>query len=461
MTRRLSLLDTISVIVGIVIGAGIYETPPLVFNNTSGVWSGLGVWALGGILSLVGAFTYAELATTYPRSGGDYVYLTRAYGPWSGFLFGWAQLAVIMTGSIGMMAYIFGDYAARFTGASPGSSFVFAAGAVVVLTVVNVFGVSVGKVAQNVLSAVKVLGLGGIAVATLYLLAAGDSEVGTVEAAESGGGAQAAGSFAFAMVLVFLTYGGWNDAAFVVADMQDSRRIAPALIMGTLAVTVIYLAVNGAYLAALGLDGVRGSNAVAADVLQRAVGPPGGRAMSGLVMISALGAANGLIYTGSRLYATLGADYSIFGALGRWHPRLQSPVYALAVQAVISLVMIAAVGSQVGQTSLNEGFSAIGMEGLNWQGRGGFDSLLRCTAPVFWLFFLLTSLSLFVLRWRDPQVTRPFTAPLYPLLPLVFSAMCGYMLYSGLNYAGSLGLIGGALLLAGLPLYLVSRRRTT
>jgi amino acid transporter len=450
------LLDTISVIVGIVIGAGIYETPPLVFQNIGGVWSGLGVWALGGLLCLIGAFTYAELATTYPRSGGDYVYLTRAYGPWAGFLFGWAQLAVIMTGSIGMMAYIFGDYAARFSEADEGASFLFAGGAVVVLSAVNVFGVSVGKMAQNFLSAIKVLGLVGIVVAGLYLFAGSGSSAGSAEASETGA---AGGSLAFAMVLVFLTYGGWNDAAFVVADMQDPRRIAPALILGTLAVTAIYLAVNAAYLAALGLDGVRGSNAVAADVLQQAMGPAGGRVMSALVMISALGAANGLIYTGSRLYATLGADHAVFGALGRWHPRLGSPIYALAAQAVICLLMIAAVGSEFGQSALNRAFGAMGMDDLNWHGRGGFDSLLRCTAPIFWLFFLLTSLSLFVLRWRDPTITRPFTAPLYPLLPLVFTVVCGYMLYSGIDYAGRLGLVGGALLLVGLPLYLISRPR--
>jgi len=120
--------------------------------------------------------------------------------------------------------------------------------------------------------------------------------------------------------------------------------------------------------------------------------------------------------------------------------------------------MIAGVGSQFGQNSLNAAFSSIGMENLSWEGRGGFDSLLRCTAPIFWLFFLLTSLSLFVLRWKDPQVTRPFTAPLYPLSPMIFSATCGYMLYSALDYAGRLGLVGGALLVVGLPLYFVSRR---
>lgn len=464
MTRRLSLLDTISVIVGIVIGAGIYETPPSVFGMVGGMWSGLGVWALGGVLSLIGAFTYAELATTYPRSGGDYVYLTRAYGPWAGFLFGWAQLAVIMTGSIGMMAYIFGDYAARFFDTKPNTSFGYAAGAVVVLTVVNVFGVSVGKLTQNLLSATKVLGLGGIVAAAVYLLARGmGAESATAVAAESGGDSGAPVMLGLALVFVLYTYGGWNDAAFVVAEMQDSRRIAPALILGTLAVMLIYLVVNGAYLAVLGLDGVRGSDAVAADVLDRALGETGGQIISVLVMISALGAVNGLIYTGSRLYATVGSDYAIFGALGRWNPRLGAPVYALAVQAVITLFMILAVGSAVGQGLLDDVFTWIGIEDekWSWEGTGGFRSLLAMSAPVFWLFFMLTSLSLIRLRWLDPQATRPFQVPLYPELPLVFTASCGYMLYSSIDYAGRLGLVGGALMLIGLPLYLISRRRTT
>jgi APA family basic amino acid/polyamine antiporter len=457
--RRLSLIDTISVIVGIVIGAGIYETPPLVFQNVGGVWSGLGVWALGGFLCLVGAFTYAELATTYPRSGGDYVYLTRAYGPWAGFLFGWAQLAVILTANIGMMAYIFGDYAAAFFNTGEESSFGYAVGAVVALTVLNVFGVAVGKVAQNILSAIKVVGLCGIVAAAVYLLASGAAG-GNAENAVAGSPQTSGGSFAFAMVLVFLTYGGWNDAAFVVAEMRDSRRIAPALILGILAITAIYLAVNAAYIAALGFQGVRDSNAVAADVLTKAFDETGGQAMSALVMISALGAANGLIYTGSRLYATVGADYSIFSALGRWNPTLRSPVYALVAQAVISLLMIAAVGSASGQNALNEAFRWMGMEDLSWEGRGGFDSLLRCTAPIFWLFFLLTSLSLFLLRWKDPHIARPFTTPFYPLSPILFSATCGYMLYSGLNYAGRFGLVGAALLVIGLPLYFLSPRTT-
>ncbi len=166
---QLSLWDTISVIVGIVIGAGIYETPPLVLQNVSGPGGALTLWALGGFLSLMGALCYAELASAYPRSGGDYVYLTRAYGPCVGFLFGWAQLAVILTGSIGMMAYVFATYTpklhdlgAGFDGVGP---LAWAAAAVAILTGLNILGVVFGKVVQNVMSSAKLLGLAGVVAA--------------------------------------------------------------------------------------------------------------------------------------------------------------------------------------------------------------------------------------------------------------------------------------------------------
>jgi hypothetical protein len=323
------------------------------------------------------------------------------------------------------------------------------------------------------------------------------------------------------MVLVFITYGGWNDAAYVAAEVRDGRRNIPrALIGGTLAVTLIYLLVNAAYLWSLGFDGARQSRAIAADVLGQPLGAWGARAISVLVMVSALGAANGLILTGSRVGLALGADHPIFARLGRWHHRTSVPRTALLAQAVISLGMIALVGTPAGRVVLDQLFTAAGLRVESWEGRSGFETLLRCTAPVFWFFFLLTALSLFVLRFQeraarspgalnpelrtrwnpvaflarvrqavtpresvareradhlrsqtttqlpetrpapapDEGIIRPFQVPLYPLLPAVFCATCAYMVYAGIEYAGKLGLIGGLLLVAGLPLYAVSRR---
>jgi amino acid transporter len=436
--------------IGIIIGATIYETPPLIFKNVSSPWMGLAVWVIAGALCLFGALCYAELASTYPRLGGDYIYLTRAYGSPVGFLYGWAQLAVIQTGSIGMMAYVFADYAVKLWPEWEGSRVLFAMAAVAVLSLMNILGVVIGKNIQNVLTAAKVLGLGGILVAGFGW--------GQVGANFQGQSVSASPDLKFALVLVFLAYGGWNDAAFVTAELRNPGRNIPlALILGTAGVTLIYLLVNAAYLLGLGFEGVQKSDAVAADVLKLALDERGSRAMCLLVMISALGAVNGLTFTSSRIYAALGADHTIFARLSRWHPQLGSPVWSLLTQALITLAMIAAVGSASGREALSEGFKALGLGSVSWEGHGGFETLLKCTAPVFWVFFLLSAFSLFVLRFKDRETQRPFSVPLFPLVPLIFAATCAYMLYSAINYAEKFGLVGAALLLVGLVLYLLSQ----
>jgi amino acid transporter len=446
----LGLWDAVSIIIGIVVGSGIYETPPLVFKNVPGPAVALAVWVVCGLLSLVGALCYAELGSTYPHTGGDYVYLGRAFGPWLGFLFGWAQLAVILTGSIGMLAFVFADYAVRLWGLPAESAWGWAAGAVAALSLLNLLGVVFGKGAQNVLTAAKVLGLGGVLVAGFFWPAPPTAEATAVSAG--------LGALPFAMVLVFLTYGGWNDAAYVAAEVRDGGRNIPrALILGVAGVTVIYVLVNAAYLRGLGFAGAQQSRAVAADVLARPLGEWGVKAMCLLVMVSALGSVNGLIFSGSRVYSKLGADHVLFSWLGRWDARRGVPVGALLAQAVITLAMVAVVGTAAGQTGVNALLGKAGLSAVEWQGHGGFETLLRCTAPVFWSFFLLTGVSLFVLRWRDRGLRRPFSVPLYPLLPLLFCATCGYMLWSAADYAGKLGLVGGLLLAVGLPLYGLSR----
>jgi amino acid transporter len=448
---HLGLWDAISIIIGIVIGAGIYETAPYVFSQVSGPWMALGVWALAGVLCLIGSLCYAELATTYPRLGGDYVYLTRAYGAPVGFLYGWAQLAVIQTASIGMMAYVFADYAAKLWAIERGHAVWLAILPVVVLAALNIMGVVFGKGTQNILSAAKVVGLGGILIAGFFWGHGWSSTETGVAASNT--------SLAAAFVPVFLTYGGWNDAAFVVAELRNRRRNIPlALCLGTLAVTIIYVAVNAAYLAGLGFDQARKSEAIAAAVLELARPGFGGKAMSLLVMVSALGAINGLIFTSSRIYATLGSDYSTFAWLGRWNQRVNAPVASLFTLTLVSIAMIALVGTQLGRGVLNQAFSGVGFSSLQWEGQKGFNTLLQCSAPVFWLFFLLTGLSLFVLRLKDRGLERPFRVPLFPIVPLIFCATCAYMLYGGILYADKLGLVGAALVLIGVPLYFVSAK---
>ncbi len=448
---KLGLGDAVSLIVGIVIGATIYETPWLVFGNVSNAWQGLAAWALGGGLTLVGALCYAELATTYPRSGGDYVYLTRAFGPRLGFLFGWAQLSALLTGSIGMMAYIFAGYAANMIDFGDRTEIVLAAGSVLALAMINARGVVIGKTTQNVLTVAKVLGLGGILLAGL--LASG-AHAPVVDQPTSSGT-----DFGFAMIFVLLAYGGWNDLAFVAADVREPRRNLPrALMLGTAAVTVIYLLVNVAYLASLGFDGLRTSHTPAADTLGLAFGEWGTRVMSLLVMIAALGAVNGLTFVGSRVYSSLGEDHALFAHLGRWHPRAGAPLFAIWTQAGICVAMILLVGTETGFRLVNSFLSSLGLEAVQSLGKSGFDILLKCTAPVFWGFFLMTGLALFVLRVRDRERPRPVSVPFYPVLPFIFCGMCVYMLYSAIAYAKTLTLLGVVPVLLGIPLHFVSTR---
>jgi len=450
---QLGLWDTVSIIIGIVIGSSIFTTATTIFGNLPGPWEALGIWFLCGVLSLVGALCYAELATTYPRAGGDYVYLTRAFGRPVGFLFGWAQLVVILSGSTGMMAFIFGEYCANLFQIPSETKMAFtveiAVAAVAGITLMNFFGVVLGKWVQNLLVLVKLVGLGAIVVAGLM---AGSAEGWVPSAA----GDQNLG---VAVILVLYAYGGWNDAAFVASDMRDRRLIPKALILSTIGITLIYLAVNAAYILSLGFPEVQKFKpAIAADVL-RPMGAAGFKVMCLVVMVSALGAMNGLIFTGSRVYSSLGAEHSVFALLGHWQPRFRSPVWSLLAQGAITVAMIFMVGTQHGRDSIDYVLSAVGIA-IPWgQYFGGFNTLFAGTAPVFWVFFLLTGVSVFVLRIKDRDIERPFRLafPWFPVLPLIFCGMCVFGFYSAINYAKSVSLIGWVPLLLGLPLFFLSR----
>jgi amino acid transporter len=315
-------------------------------------------------------------------------------------------------------------------------------------------GVLFGKGTQNVLTLAKVIGLGCVLVAGF----AWPQPLAAVEVSAARGPT----SLAVAMVLVLLTYGGWNDAAFVAAEARGGPRgIARALILGTVAITLLYLLLNAAYLWGLGFDKARQSHAIAADLLARPLGARGSRAMAVLVMVSALGAINGMLFSGSRVYAALGVDHPVFAWLGRSHAR--TPWAALLIQSAISLAMIGIVGTPAGRSLVNALLSRAGLSAVKWEGHGGFEVLSVFTTPLFWLFFLLSGLSLFVLRQRDPDIKRPFTVPFYPELPLLFCGICAYMIYAGIEYAQSMHLLGGLfavagfLGIAGLLLYRVSQ----
>jgi basic amino acid/polyamine antiporter, APA family len=430
----LSLKDAVALTVGIVVGAGIFRTPSLVAANASSEGGVMLVWMAGGLVSLVGALCYAELTTSYPHAGGDYHFLRRAYGKPLAFLFAWARLTVIQTGSVALLAFVFGDYASRLLNLGEHSAVIYAALVVVALTAVNVAGVRQGARTQNWLTAVEVLSLVLVIVAGLSLAAAAAPAAAPPPATAQGPGA----SLGLALVFVLLTYGGWNEAAYVSAEVGGPRRnVAWALLLGIAVITCLYMLVNWAYLRGLGLGGVAGSEAVAADLMRRAAGERGAQFVSLLVAVSALTSANATVITGARANYALGRDFRLFDFLGRWHERANTPSNALLVQGTIALMLVLA--------------AALARE--------GFATMVEYTAPVFWLFFFLTGLSLIILRVREPEAERPFRVPLYPLTPLLFCAACAYMLQSSLAYTGAGALAGVAVLLAGLPVLWLAKRR--
>jgi len=449
VTPRLGLWDAVSIIVGIVVGTAIFKSSTIVFQNVSGPWEAAAVWLLGGVLSLIGAFCYAELATTYPRLGGDYEYLGRAYGSWMGFLFGWAQLTIVLSASIGAMAYAFADYGAELWGFARGTGVWVAAAAILLLSGANMIGVGVGKFTQNILSTTKVLGLAGIAVAGF--LFGGETSLQPTSPVQGAG-------FGLAMVFVLYAYGGWNDAAFVAAEVREGGRNIPrALILGIVGITTLYLIVTAAYVWVLGFDGARATGTPAAAVLQRVFGGWGGKAISVLVMVSALGAINGMILTGSRIYVSLGSDHRVLAWFGAWDSRRSAPVSALLGQACIAVMLVFTVGSVQGRAVMDTLLTAVGLPAIPWQEYlGGFEALVAGSAPVFWAFFLLTGISVFVLRVKDKNRERPFSVPCFPVPPIIFCATCGYMLYSSLAYAGSLTFLGVIPLTLGWFLYVAS-----
>ena len=425
----LSLVDACAIIVGIVIGVGIFRTPSIVAANVPNEAAFLLAWLLGGVVSLIGALCYAELATAYPHAGGDYHYFTRAFGRDIAFLFAWARLVVMQTGSIALLSFVFGDYASQlFPLGGPWSPAVYAALAVGALTILNVIGVQQSKRAQNLLVALKILGLTVVFIVGIVLGAPSPPPQAALSTP----------AFGLAMILVLLTYGGWNEAAYISAEVREGHRnMARALLWSIGTITTIYLLLNFTYLRGLGLAAMSRSEVVATDLMRQTMGVRGAIFISALVAVAALGSTNATIFTGARTGYALGRDFSLLKFLGRWHERADTPVNALLAQGVIALCLIL----------------------LGTWTRHGFQTMVEYTAPVFWFFFLLTGLSLFVLRTTDPQTRRPFPVPLYPLTPLLFCAFSTFMLHSSLAYTGIGALAGVAALLAGVPVLLVMRRR--
>jgi len=424
----LTMTDVAIMVVGIVLGIGIFKTPSLVANFSSNETMFLGLWALGGLITLVGALCYAELGSARPNAGGEYSFLNEAYGSKIAVFFAWARCSVIQPGAIAAVAFVMGDYAQVVLPLGPYGPGIYAIASIVIFTGINYMGTTPGTLAQKLFETATVLSLLAIIISA-FVIAVPTPPVGTPRDVSLG--------FAgLAMVFVLLTYGGWNEAAYLSGELQNAKRnMARALAIGVVIVIGLYLSINYAYLHVLGLDAIRKSDAVAADMMRIVAGAPGATIMSIVVVLSALTTLNGTIITGSRSYYALGRDLLALRHIGTWEERGSTPANALLLQGALSVALVI--------------FGAAT--------RGGFEAMVAYTAPVFWFFMLLVAISIYVFRSRETGGETHYRVPLYPVTPAILALTCLWMLYSSLAYAGWGSIVGVVILLLGTPLLFLKR----
>lgn len=425
----LSVFDAVTIMVGIVVGIGIFKTPALVAGNVESEAAFLGVWIAGGLVTLIGALCYAELAAAHPHAGGEYHFLGRAYGRSMAVLFGWARGSVIQTGAIAAVAFVLGDYAQQIAPIGIYGAAIYAALSIMALTALNVAGTVQSKTLQIGVTLIEV-GLIAAIIVWGFLGSAGDAAPAVSTAPESA-------ALGMAMIFVLLTYGGWNEAAYLSGELKDpGRNMARVLVIGTAILVALYLLANAALLAILGLDGLRGSQAVATDMMRVVAGDAGAFIVSLAIVVAALSTLNATIFTGARVYFAMARDITLLPRVGEWNQRGRAPVNGLLAQGAVALLLVA----------------------LGAASRDGFQAMVDYSAPVFWAFLFLVGLALPILRWREPDRTLPFRVPLYPFTPALFCLSCLYMLHASLAYTGNGAFIGLGVVVVGLPLLLFQRR---
>jgi basic amino acid/polyamine antiporter, APA family len=429
MTRpvpRLRPLDAVAIVIGVVVGVGIFRAPGLVAGGAESETGFVALWALGGVLSLVGALCYAELVAAFPDAGGEYHFLRMALGSRVALLFAWARLTVIGTGSIALLAFVFGDHLAALYPLGSGGSAIYAAALVVALIGINTLGLRFGVTVQNVMTSLLLASLVAMSVAGSF-----------AEPAAAATRSPSTSPMGLAMVFVLLTYGGWNEAAYLSAEVRGgARRMVAVLVGGVGLVTVLYVLANYAYVRVLGLEGLRASETAGVDLVRALIGAPSAAIVSVLVAAAALTSTNATILTVSRTAYSIGHDIPALRGLARWNGRAGVPVIALFALGGATLALI----------------------GLGAFARDGFATMVEYTAPVFWGFFLLLGVSVFVLRAKRPHARRPFRVPLYPITPIVFCATCAWLLHASVRHAGIGSLVGLAVLTLGaVPMWLGAR----
>ena len=425
--RALGPFDATMVVVGGIIGSGIFINPYLVAQRLDSSVLVLGAWAAGGAIALAGAFSYAELGSVFPRAGGQYVYLRDAYHPVAGFLYGWALLALIESGAIAAVAITFANYALRLAGRTDLAAAPVAIAAIVLLSVINYFGVKPGSRVLNVFVILKVAAL---AVLILAGAVAPAQPGWWTDARETETGVATAVSFGAALIPILFAYGGWQNANYVAEEIENPRRNLPrSLLAGTVAVVVIYVLVNAVYLRALGLEGLAATTTPASKAAEGMFGTLADRFVTASIAISTFGFLDLAILAPTRVYYAMAADRLFFSALARLHPRYGSPWLAILIQSTWSCILAAT---------------------------GRYEQLLNYVVFADWIFFGLTVGTVLVFRRTVPLHDRPpgsYRSAGYPFIQILFVLVSAAIVLSVVRADPAAALRGTLLLALGIPVY--------
>jgi len=431
LRRELGLLDATMINVGTIIGSSIFIVPSSIAAMFSGSFPTILVWITGGLVSLCGALCVAELGAAMPRAGGQYVYLQRAFGPIWGYLYGWGAAVVINPASIAFVAVGFATYLGFFLPLSALGVKVVAAGSILLLTLINCFGLRVGALTQDVVTAVKIGAVVALVVLCLALPGGSSANFQPLWSREST--SALIGPFGLAMIMVLGAYDGWIEVTYVGSELRRPGRDLPlSVLFSTVLVGLLYVGVSVAVLYVLGRETAAKSSLVAADAMKVVLGPAGGAALTVAVLISTLGCNNGIVFTAARIPYAMALRGNFFAWAGRLNRRYATPNTALIVQGFWASLLALS---------------------------GTYNQLITYMVFVSFLFYAMSCAAVLVLRRREPALARPYRTWGYPVTPVVFILFSGYLILNTIRETPTDAAIGATLLLAGLPVYWYCRRR--
>ena len=433
LERTLSLKDLVFIVIGTVIGSGIFLVPGAVLRQSQGaVGLALLVWLVAGLLSLLGALTYGEMGAMRPDAGGLYVYIRDAFGPLPAFLYGWMVFIVGGSGAVATLAVAFTNYARQFLPLSDPAAKAVAVAMILVVMLVNVRGTRQGATVQNWSTALKAL---AILVMSILLLSSGTGLAATETGwwPESVGAGTLLGGVGLAMIAVLWAYEGWHYVTFSAGEAIDPQRTFPrGIVTGTALVVGLYVLANVGYVAALGAAGVMQSNRVAAEAVAMHFGAAWGKAIAAVILVSIFSAANGLTLTAPRLYYAMARDGLFFQRLAEVSPRFGTPAVAIVASSVWAMLLAAT---------------------------GTFEQLLTYVVFMGWVFFALAAMAIFAYRRREPHAVRPFRTPGYPVTPILFIISALAIVINTLVTQPGRGFIGLGGVALGVPVYYYWRSR--